>query len=129
MNTWEAVGYGNSRVRNGHQKARQINDKRNEIRLEFVQVDVQGTSKAKRDSDRRDDLSDKSIQIGESRQGNPEVLFADPEDRFVVNLNECLIIASSHDNNCLTMKEQSACSKVVWVVSTELYGSTTELAS
>jgi hypothetical protein len=43
------------------------NDKRNEIRLEFVQIDVQGTSKAKRNSDRRDDLSDQSIQIGETR--------------------------------------------------------------
>jgi hypothetical protein len=61
-------------------------DKRNEIRLEFIQIDVQGTSKAKRNSDRRDDLSDQSIQIGETRLGNPEVLFADPEDRFIVNL-------------------------------------------
>ena len=71
-------------LRDGYQETK--NDKRNEIRLEFVQIDVQGTGKAKRNSDRRDDLSDQSIQIGETRQGNPEVLFADPEDRFVVNL-------------------------------------------
>lgn len=61
-------------------------DKRNEIGLEFVQIDVQGTGKAKRNRDRGDDLSDQSIQVGETRLGNPEVLFADPEDRFVVNL-------------------------------------------
>lgn len=73
-------------LRNGYQKARQKDDKRDEIRLEFVQIDVQRAGEAKRNSDRGDDLSDQSIQIGETRLGNPEVLFADPEDRFVVNL-------------------------------------------
>ena len=81
-------------LRNGHR--RHQNDKRNKIRLEFVQVDVQGTSKAKRNSDRRDDLSDQSIQIGETRQGNPEVLLADPEDRFVVNLKQMGLAQDAH---------------------------------
>jgi hypothetical protein len=72
------------------------NDKRNEIRLEFVQIDVQGTRKAKRNSDRRDDLSNQSIQIGETRLGNPEVLFADPEDRFVVNLKQMAHYRRAH---------------------------------
>jgi hypothetical protein len=61
-------------------------DKRNKICLEFVQIDVQGASKAKRNRDRRDNLGDQSIQIVEAWLGNPEVLFADAEDRFVVNL-------------------------------------------
>ena len=76
----------NSLVKKRSSEDKTKNDKRNEIRLEFIQIDVQGTSKAKRNSDRRDDLSDQSIQIGETRLGNPEVLFADPEDRFIVNL-------------------------------------------
>jgi hypothetical protein len=97
--------------------------------LEFIQIDIQGTGKAKRNRDRRDNLGDQSIQIVEARLGNPKVFFADPEDRFVVNLKRKLIIEGSQNNNRLTMKEQSACSNVVWVVSTELYGSTTELAS
>lgn len=103
-------------------------DKRDKIRLEFIQIDIQRTSKAKRNCDRRDDLGDQSIQIGETRLGNPELLLADPEDRFVVNLKQM-----GHDNGStnriLTIKEQSACSKVVCVVRTELYGSTTELAN
>lgn len=61
-------------------------DKRNKICLEFIKIDVQGTSKAKRNRDRRDNLGNQSIQIVEAWLGNPEVLFADPEDRFVVNL-------------------------------------------
>jgi len=55
------------------------------IRLEFIQIDVQGTGKAKRNGDRGDHLGDQSVQIGEAWLGNPELLLADPEDRFVVN--------------------------------------------
>ncbi len=81
----------NSLAKRRSSRQDQKKDKRNKIRLEFIQIDIEGTSKAKRNGDRRDDLSDQSIQIGESRQGNPEVLFADPEDRFVVNLKQWLI--------------------------------------
>jgi hypothetical protein len=54
--------------------------------LEFIQIDVQGTSKAKRNRYRRDNLGDQSIQIVEARLGNPKVFFANPEYRLVVNL-------------------------------------------
>jgi hypothetical protein len=62
------------------------NDRRDKIRLEFIQIDVQGTGKAKRNGDRGDYLGNQSVQIGEAWLGNPELLLADPEDRFVVNL-------------------------------------------
>lgn len=89
-------------------------DKRNKICLEFIQIDVQGTSKAKRDRDRRDNLGNQSIQIAEAWLSNPEVLFADPEDRLVVNLKRMAhYIGLTYINNHLTIKEQSACSKVV----------------
>jgi hypothetical protein len=86
MNTRKAAGYSNSLGKERSSQDKTKNDKRNEIRLEFVQIDVQGASKAKRNGDRRNDLSDQSIQVGETRLGNPEVLFADSKDRFVVNL-------------------------------------------
>ena len=88
------------------------NDKRDKIRLEFIQIHIQRTSKAKRNRDRRDDLGDQSIQIGKTRLGNPEVLLADPKDRFVVNLKQ-MGQDNGSTNRILTINEQSACSKVV----------------
>jgi hypothetical protein len=61
-------------------------DKRNKICLEFIKIDIQGTSKAKRDRDRRDNLGNQSIQIVETWLGYSEVLFANSEDRFIINL-------------------------------------------
>jgi len=43
-------------------------------------------------------LSNQSIQIGKTWLGNPEVLFADPEDRFVVDLKRMGRRYNGHGN-------------------------------
>ncbi len=59
---------------------------RNEIGLEFVEIDVQRTIEPKGGGDRRDDLSDQSIEIGEARQRNTQAPLADVIDSLVINL-------------------------------------------
>lgn len=38
---------------------------RNQVGLELIQVDVESTVESQRAGDRRDDLSDESVQVGE----------------------------------------------------------------
>ena len=59
---------------------------RNKVRLEFVQVDVEGAVETEGGSDGRDDLSNQPVQVGEARRRDVEPLLADVVDRFVVNL-------------------------------------------
>ena len=59
---------------------------RNKVRLEFVQVDVEGAVETEGGSDGRDDLSNQPVQVGEARRRDVEPLLADVVDRFAVNL-------------------------------------------
>jgi len=56
-----------------------------QICLEFVQINVQGTVKPEGCCDRRYDLSDEPVQVGETWRCNVQVLFADIVNSFVIN--------------------------------------------
>ena len=102
---------------------------RNKVSLELVQIDVEGAVKAEGRGDGGNDLRNQSVQVCEARLCDVEAILADVVDSFIVDLNS----HHQHPNqtpksyqNIRAMNEQSACSSVVCVVSTELYGSTTE---
>jgi hypothetical protein len=57
----------------------------NQVRLELVQIDVEGAVEAERSSNRRDDLSNKPVKVGEAGLGNTKLLLADVVDSFVVD--------------------------------------------
>ena len=59
---------------------------RHQVGLELVQVDVERAVEAKRSRDRRDNLSNEPVQVGESRLRDAEVLLADVVDGFIVDL-------------------------------------------
>ena len=61
---------------------------RNQVRLELVQVDVQGAVETKRGGDRRHDLGNQAVQVDEAGLRNVELVLADIEDRLVVNLKK-----------------------------------------
>lgn len=46
---------------------------RNQIGLELVQVDVQGSIESERGSDGRNNLSNETVEVGEGRRGDAEV--------------------------------------------------------
>lgn len=111
---------------------REVNTREgNQVGLELVQVDVEGTVKAERCGDRGHHLRDDSVEVRETRLRNTELLLTDVEDGFVVDLKTSVSIPIINMEYVrrLTMNEQSECSSVVCVVSTELYGSTIELDS
>ena len=95
---------------------------RNEVRLELVEIDIEGTIEAKRCRDRRYDLGDKAVEVRERGLGNVQAVLADVVDRLIVDLGPgCQQVASlSVSDRGFTMKEQSECSSVVCVVRTEL---------
>ena len=53
---------------------------RNQIGLELVQVDVQGTVKSERGSDGRHDLSNETVEVGEGGRSDAEVSSTDVVD-------------------------------------------------
>ena len=53
---------------------------RNEIGLEFVQVDVEGSIESQRSGDGRNDLGDDSVEVLESGRLDSEVLSANVVD-------------------------------------------------
>ena len=55
-----------------------------QVGLELSQVDVEGTIKSQRSSDRADDLSDQSVQVGVGWSFNVQVTSADIIDGFIV---------------------------------------------
>ena len=61
---------------------------RDQIRLELVKIDIQGTIKTKRGGNRRDNLRDQPVEVGEARRGNSKPLLADIVDSFVINLRK-----------------------------------------
>jgi len=95
---------------------------RYQIGLELVQVDVQRPVESQRGSDGRNDLSNESVEVGEGRRSDAKVSSADVVDTVVSDV----LRAETHAS-LSTMNEQSECSRVVWVVKTELYGSTTDV--
>ena len=60
---------------------------RNEIGLEFVQVDVEGTVEAKRSRDGGNNLSDETVQVGEAWGRDVEAFLANIVDSFVIDLD------------------------------------------
>jgi hypothetical protein len=110
-------------------KEDKTDNSRNKVSLELVQVDIEGAIKAEGRGDGRDDLRNQPVQVCEARLCDVEAILADIVDSFVVDLNthhqRRNQTPKSHQK-ILAMNEQSACSSVVCVVSTELYGSTTE---
>lgn len=60
---------------------------RNQVSLELVQIDVEGTVKAKGSGDRGDDLGNQAVEVGEAGRDDVELLLADVVDCFVVDLS------------------------------------------
>ena len=63
---------------------------RDQVGLEFVEVDVEGAIESERSSDRRNDLAEQSVQIFVRGSRNAQVLLADIVDRLIVN-HECAV--------------------------------------
>lgn len=55
-------------------------DEEGRLTLELVQINVEGSIETERSSDRRNDLSDDSVQVLESGRLDTEVLAADVVD-------------------------------------------------
>ena len=60
---------------------------RNQVGLELVEIDVQGTVKAKGSGNRGDNLGDQAIEIGVAWLSNTKTLLADIENCFIVDLD------------------------------------------
>jgi len=110
------------------QLIREIN-LRDQVGLELVQIDVQRSVESQRSGDGGDNLSDQPVQVGVSRRLDSEVLSADVVDAIwfrnvTIGSIHLFVTEEAHRNythaSLSTMKEQSECSKVVWVVKTEL---------
>jgi hypothetical protein len=56
-----------------------------EVGLEFSNIDIEGTVESERSSQRGDDLSNESVQVGVSGSFNIELSSADIIDSFVIN--------------------------------------------
>lgn len=63
-----------------------IDSSRNEVSLELVQVDIEGTIKAEGRGDRRDNLRNQSVQVCKARLCDVEVVLVDVIDSSIVNL-------------------------------------------
>ena len=97
---------------------------RNKVSLELVQVDIERAIKPEGRGDRRDDLRDQSVQVCEARLSDVEAIFADIINSFIINLDSHYQRRNHRhrksNQKVRAMNEQSACSSVVCVVSTEL---------
>ena len=65
---------------------------RNQIGLELVQINVQGTIESEGAGNRGDDLSDESVQMLERWSGNIEVTAADIVHSLVVNQESTITV-------------------------------------
>jgi hypothetical protein len=63
------------------------NNSRDKIGLELIQIDVEGSVKAQRRRDGRDNLRDQSVQVSEARLGHVEAILADIIDGLIIHLN------------------------------------------
>ena len=82
---------------------------RYQVGLEFSNIDVKGTIESERSSERRDNLSNESVQVGIGGSLNIEVSSADIIDGFVIKHNSNISVlkegvGSEHSvvglNNC-----------------------------
>jgi len=65
---------------------RKVNTRvRDQVGLEFSQVNIQGTIESQRCSDGGDDLANKPVQVGVGRSFDVEVSAADVVDCFVID--------------------------------------------
>ena len=60
---------------------------RNQVGLELIQINVQGSIKSEGSRDGRDDLGDETIEVSEAGVSNVQVLLADIVDSFVIDLD------------------------------------------
>ena len=58
---------------------------RHQVGLELVQINVEGTIETKRGGDRRDNLGDETVQVGEAGGRNSQPLLADVVNSFVIH--------------------------------------------
>ena len=58
---------------------------RHEVGLELVQINVERAIETEGRRDRRDDLRDQAVEVGEAGGGDVEALLADVVDGLVVN--------------------------------------------
>jgi hypothetical protein len=75
----------------GSRRAQCRKNSRNQIRLEFVQINIERPIEAERCSDGRNNLSNESVQVCEARRRDIKVLFANIINSFVVHLNHYVI--------------------------------------
>jgi hypothetical protein len=59
---------------------------RNKVGLELIQINIQRTIKAKRSCDRRYDLCNEAVQIGETGRRDAKTLFADIINGLIIDL-------------------------------------------
>ena len=80
-----------------------------QIGLELVQIDVQGSIETQRRSDGRNDLGNQSVKVGEGWRSDSQVSPTDVVDTAVVSETPNIETHASLS----TMNEQSECSSVV----------------
>lgn len=78
-------------------KRKAKDDIRNQVGLELVQVDVEGTVEAKRRSDGGNNLSNQPVQVCEAWGGDAKVLLANIVDGLIVNLEKTSIQSTRAD--------------------------------
>ena len=61
-------------------------DSRNQVGLEFVEIDVEVTIETQGRGNRRHDLGDQAIEVGEAGRNDTEFLLAEVVDGFVIDL-------------------------------------------
>lgn len=59
-----------------------------QVRLELVEVDVEGAVETERGGDRGDDLRNETVKVGEAGLLDTETLLADVENSLVVDLQK-----------------------------------------
>ena len=65
---------------------------RYQVGLEFVQIDVEGTTESERSGNRRHHLGDQPVQVGEAGLGNVQALLAYVVNGLIVHLREPYVI-------------------------------------
>ncbi len=71
----------------GEKRKNKTINSRDKVGLELVQVDVEGTVKAQRRCDGRDNLRNQPVQVREAGLGDVEAMLADVVDSLIIHLN------------------------------------------
>jgi hypothetical protein len=87
---------------------REVNPReRNQVGLELVEIDVEGTVESEGGGDGGDDLGDESVKVGVSGRLDTEVLSADVVDGFVVDHERTVNVLESGVRGCEKTQSQS----------------------